>query len=92
MGSENQDKIRYGKIILNTLLKMLAMATVIFILNSWPQIRQSFNGETPELAYWLDHSFKPSNLLLIAGFGIYFFYRDVKTQQEAINKASDQED
>ena len=58
------------------------MIVVIFILNSWPSIKQSFIGNAPPLDYWLDHSFKVSNIILILGFGGYFYYKDLMNQKE----------
>ncbi len=68
------------------------MIVVIFILNSWPSIKQSFAGNAPPLHYWLDHSFKVSNIILILGFGVYFYYKDLMNQKELIenSKVSDQ--
>ncbi|UKT62841.1 hypothetical protein [Pedobacter mucosus] len=86
MSSEN---INYQKIIVRTLLKVLAMIIVIFILNSWPLIKQSFNGEVPAFSFWLDHSLKLSNIILIIGFGCYFYYKDLTDARDVQNKASE---
>ena len=79
-------KINHSKIIIRTLLKVLVMIVIIFILNSWPSIMQSFKGNVPPLDYWLDHSFKPSNIILIVGFGAYFYYSDWSKTKEALKK------
>jgi hypothetical protein len=80
------EKVNYKKIIIRTLLKFLLMIIVIFILNSWPSIKQSFTGNVPPFAYWLDHSFKISNFILILGFTAYFYYKDLTDQRELIEK------
>lgn len=81
------EKVNHQKIIISTLLKVLLMIVIIFILNSWPNIKQSFSGNVPPLNYWLDHSFKISNIILILGFGGYFYYKDLMDQKEAIEKS-----
>ncbi|TCD15833.1 hypothetical protein EZ456_24045 [Pedobacter psychrodurus] len=81
------EKVNHQKIIISTLLKVLLMIVIIFILNSWPNIKQSFSGNAPPFNYWLDHSFKISNLILILGFGGYFYYKDLTDQKELIEKA-----
>ena len=81
------EKLNHQKIMISTLLKVLLMIVVIFILNSWPSIKQSFIGNAPPLDYWLDHSFKVSNIILILGFGGYFYYKDLMNQKELIEKA-----
>ncbi|RDC54463.1 hypothetical protein DU508_21060 [Pedobacter chinensis] len=80
------EKIPYQKIIIQTLLKVLLMIAIIFTLNSWSSIKQSLSGNVPPLSYWLDHSFKLSNIILILGFGGYFYYKDLTDQKELINK------
>jgi hypothetical protein len=80
------EKVNYKKIIIRTLLKFLLMIVVIFILNSWPSIKQSFTGNVPPFTYWLDHSFKISNFILILGFTAYFYYKDLTDQRELIEK------
>ncbi|MBC6111620.1 hypothetical protein ACFOG5_20530 [Pedobacter fastidiosus] len=81
--------IPYQKIIIRTLLKVLLMIVIIFTINSWPSIKQSFSGSVPPLGYWLDHSFKLSNIILILGFGAYFYYKDLTDTKEALNKSTD---
>lgn len=81
------EKVNHQKIIISTLLKVLLMIVIIFILNSWPNIKQSFSGNTPPFSYWLDHSFKISNIILILGFGGYFYYKDWSDQKELIEKS-----
>ncbi|TCD10187.1 hypothetical protein EZ449_10190 [Pedobacter frigidisoli] len=78
------DKIPYQKIIIRTFLQVLLMIVIIFTINSWPSIKESFNGNVPPLQYWLDHSFKISNLILIVGFGAYFYYKGVTDAKEVI--------
>lgn len=86
MSSEN---INYQKIIVRTLIKVLAMIIVIFVINSWPQIKQSFNGEIPPLSFWLDHSLKLSNIILILGFGGYFYYKELTDARETLGKSAE---
>lgn len=81
------EKVNHQKIIISTLLKVLLMIVIIFILNSWPNIKQSFSGNIPRFSYWLDHSFKISNIILILGFGGYFYYKDLSDQKELIEKS-----
>ena len=81
------EKVNHQKIIISTFLKVLLMIFIIFILNSWPNIKQSFSGNVPPLNYWLDHSLKISNIILILGFGGYFYYKDLTAQKETIEKA-----
>jgi hypothetical protein len=81
------EKVNHQKIIISTLLKVLLMIVVIIILNSWPNIKQSFSGNVPAFSYWLDHSFKISNIILILGFGGYFYYKDLSDQKELIEKS-----
>jgi len=80
------DKISHQKIAIRTLLKVLLMIAVIFIINSWPSIKQSMEGKTPPFEYWLDHSFKVSNIFLIIGFGAYFYYKDLTDQKALIEQ------
>ncbi|MDQ0637607.1 hypothetical protein QF042_001172 [Pedobacter sp. W3I1] len=82
------EKVNHQKIIIRTLLKVLLMIVIIIILNSWPNIKQSFSGHVPPFSYWLDHSFKISNIILILGFGGYFYYKDLTDQKELIEKAN----
>lgn len=81
------EKVNHQKIVINTLLRVLLMVVVIFILNAWPSIKQSFSGNVPPLDYWLNHSFKVSNIILILGFGGYFYYKDLTNQKEQIDKS-----
>ncbi|MFW0716140.1 hypothetical protein [Pedobacter sp. N23S346] len=81
-----ETKISHQKIAIRTFLKVLLMIAVIFTLNSWGSIKQSLSGNTPPLNYWLDHSFKLSNILLIAGFGAYFYYKDLTDQKALIEQ------
>lgn len=81
------EKVNHQKIIISTLLKVLLMLVIIIILNSWPNIKQAFGGNIPPLNYWLDHSFKISNIILILGFGGYFYYKDLSDQKELIEKS-----
>ncbi|MGM9474997.1 hypothetical protein ACS5PU_01155 [Pedobacter sp. GSP4] len=74
-------KISHQKILIRTLLKVLLMIVIIFTLNSWPQIKQSLSGNVPPLSFWLDHSFKLRNFILIIGFGAYFYYKDLTDQK-----------
>ncbi|MFD2288991.1 hypothetical protein GJU39_12985 [Pedobacter petrophilus] len=82
-------KISHQKIAIRTFLKVLLMIAVIFIINSWPSIKQSLDGKTPPFEYWLDHSFKMSNILLIIGFGAYFYYKDLTDQKALIAQQSE---
>ncbi|KQM72727.1 hypothetical protein ASE74_21840 [Pedobacter sp. Leaf216] len=84
------EKVNHKKIIIRTFLKLLLMILIIFTLNSWPSIKQSMNGNAPPLAYWLDHSFKISNIILILGFTAYFYYKDLTDQRELIEKENRQ--
>jgi len=84
-----EDKIQYQKIALRTFVRVFAMVTIIFMLNSWPSIKQSFSGNMPPLVYWLNHSFKLSNILLIVGFGAYFYYKDYTDQKALMEKRKD---
>ncbi len=81
------EPINYQKIIVKTLLKVLLMIVVIFIINSWGQINQSFNGQVPALSVWLDHTLKLSNIVLIIGFGFYFYYKELTDVKEAKKKS-----
>ncbi|MGO4878207.1 hypothetical protein ACEN2P_16525 [Pedobacter psychrotolerans] len=81
-----KEKISHPKIAVRTLLKVLLMIVIIFIINSWPSIMRSLDGQAPPFNYWLDHSFKPSNFLLIIGFGAYFYYKDLTDQKDLIAK------
>lgn len=63
------------------------MIVIIFTLNSWPQIKQSFNGNIPPLSFWLDHSLKFSNIILLVGFGAYFYYKDLTDQKTALSES-----
>ncbi|QXU40514.1 hypothetical protein [Pedobacter sp. D749] len=81
------EKVNHQKIIIRTLLKVLLMIVVIIILNSWPNIKQSFSGNIPPLNYWLNHSFKISNIILILGFGGYFYYKDLTDQKQLIESS-----
>ena len=82
------EKVNHQKIFISTLLKVLLMIVVIIILNSWPNIRQSFSGNIPPLNYWLNHSFKISNIILILGFTAYFYYKDLTDQKQLIEKST----
>ncbi len=84
------EKVNHSKIIIRTLLKFLLIVLIIFTINSWPSIKQSFNGNVPPFDYWLDHSFKISNIILIFGFTAYFYYKDLTDQKELLEKANKQ--
>ncbi|QDW26481.1 hypothetical protein [Pedobacter sp. KBS0701] len=83
------EKVNHQKIIISTLLKFLLMVFIIFTINSWPSINQSFSGNTPPFDYWLDHSFKFSNIILILGFTAYFYYKDLTDQKQLIERSKD---
>jgi hypothetical protein len=85
------EKVNHQKIIIRTLLKFLLIVFIIFTINSWPSIKQSLNGNVPPFDYWLDHSFKISNIILILGFTAYFYYKDLTDQRELIEKANRQD-
>ena len=81
------ETVNHKKIIIRTFLKFLLMILIIFTLNSWPSIKQSLGGNVPPFSYWLDHSFKISNIILILGFTAYFYYKDLTDQRELIEKS-----
>ncbi|RBQ06300.1 hypothetical protein [Pedobacter miscanthi] len=84
------EKVNYKKIVIRTLLKFLLIVLIVFVANSWPSIKQSYSGNVPPLDYWLDHSFKISNIILIFGFTAYFYYKDLTDQRELVEKANKQ--
>lgn len=81
-----EEKISHPKIAIRTLLKVLLMIVIIVTLNSWPTIKLAFEGNPPSFDYWLNHSIKPSNIILIIGFGAYFYYKDLTDQKEALKQ------
>jgi len=81
------DKINYQKIALFTLLKVIAVALIFFSLNNWEQIKSSFSGSIPPFSIWIDHAFKPSNVILIVLLGFIFFKNDLKKQKELLGQA-----
>lgn len=85
------EKVNYKKIIIRTLLKFLLIVLIVFVSNSWPSIKQSYSGNVPPFDYWLDHSFKISNIILIFGFTAYFYYKDLTDQRELVEKANKQD-
>ena len=78
------EKVNQRKVIITTLSKILLMIMVFFIINNWPHIKQSFNGEIPAFSIWLDHSFTPSNLVLIAVLSVIFYMNSLKTEKERV--------
>ena len=80
------DKINYQKIALLTLLKVIAVAIIFFSLNNWEQIKTSFSGAIPPFSTWIDHAFKPSNVILIVLLGFIFFKNDLKKHRELLDK------
>ena len=81
------EKVNHHNILISSLLKFLLMVFIIFTINSWPSINQSFSGNTPPFDYWLNHSFKFSNIILILGFTAYFYYKDLTDQKQLIEKS-----
>ncbi len=78
------EKISYQKIAIRTLISILIMAFIIFTLNSWPNIKQSFNGNVPPFRDWMSYISKLSNLVALLAFGSFFYYRDWARQKELI--------
>lgn len=80
------EKINYTKVIMITLLKIGLMALVFFTLNNWPNIKQSLNGEAPELKVWIDQGFTLSNFILICLLSVVFFFNTYKKHKELAEK------
>lgn len=85
---ENSNKINYQKIVLVTLAKILFMMVMIFIFNTYPLIKNAFNGTIASSEEWLQKSFTKSNLLLFAVFAIYFFYKDLNYSKARIKNST----
>lgn len=79
------EKINHQKVIINTLFKIFLAATVFFTINNWPNIKQSFSGEIPELQAWLNHAFTPSNLIMLVLLSVIFFMNTLKTEKERVD-------
>lgn len=78
------EKINHRKIAIKTLLIVLFAFVVIILINSWPNIKQAYNGNSPPLNSWINYSFKQSNLVLLAIYGVYFYYRNYSIQKKRI--------
>jgi hypothetical protein len=77
-------KISHQKILIRALISLLMMAAIIFLLNSWSNIKLSFDGNTPPLSNWISYISKPSTIISLLGFGAFFYYRDWVRQKELI--------
>ena len=78
------EKISHQKIAIRTAIALLIMTVIIFLLNSWSNIKLSFDGNTPPLSDWFSYITKPSTIILLLGFGAFFYYRDWVRQRELI--------
>lgn len=78
------EKINHKKIAIKTLLVLLLALLFILIFNSWANIRQMFNGNSPPLSDWLNNSFKAKNLILLTFYGTYFYFRNYMLQRKSI--------
>lgn len=78
------EKINYSKLIKNTLIKVLIMVSIAFIINNWVNIKLSFNGLVPGIDKWLQHSFTPSNIIVICAISCYFFISTLKKEKELL--------
>ena len=79
------EEINYLKIIKHTLIKVLIMILIAFVINNWGNIRLSLGGLVPGLDKWLEHSFTPSNIIVIFAISVYFFVTTLKKEKELIN-------
>ena len=79
------EKINHKKVILSTFLRILAMLAVFFTINNWPNIKQSFNGEVPAFAIWINHSFTVSNLVVAVILSVVFYMNTLKAEKERIS-------
>jgi len=84
------EKINRNKVILITFLKILCMLALVFTINNWANIKQSFSGEMPALDVWIDHSFTFSNLIFTAILGVVFYTNTLKHYKELAEKRSNQ--
>lgn len=81
-------KIDYKKIIISTLIKMLVVVIVVFTLNNWGQIKQSFGGDVPPLQSWTKETFTPNNLIVMVVLTVFFFFRTYVLHKKLAEKRS----
>ncbi|MES2416908.1 MAG: hypothetical protein V4541_01910 [Bacteroidota bacterium] len=61
-------------------------------MNTWPQIKQSLDGQVPPLDVWLNHSLKLSNVYLFVIAIAYIFYSLlIKEKQKVASALTDKD-
>lgn len=83
-----ENSIDYKKIILNTLLRIPILFAIVFLLNCWPQIKQSLSGTIPPLNDWLDQGIQLNSLYVIVLITAYFYFRAVSKAKQEIAKGN----
>lgn len=78
------EKVNYQKISLITGLKTLSVMSILFFINNWPQVKQSFSGDIPPLNVWLEQAYTASNFIFMVLLSIFFFFKAYKEQKELI--------
>ncbi|RZJ20023.1 MAG: hypothetical protein EON51_16110 [Acinetobacter sp.] len=84
-----ETKISHQKTLIRALFSLLIMAVIIFILDSWSNIKLSLNGDFPPLGNWVTPFMKPSVIIPLLGFGAFFYYRDWARQRELIKNENE---
>lgn len=79
------EKVNHKKIIIITFLKVMLMIAIFFTINNWVNIKQSFNGDVPEIAIWLNHALTVSNLIVIVMLSIVFYMNTLKEHRELVD-------
>ena len=79
------EEINHKKVIINTLLKVVLAAAIFFTINNWPNIKQSFGGEVPQLQDWLNHAFTLSNLIMLGLLSVVFYMNTLKKEKERVD-------
>ena len=83
------EKVNHKKVIIITLLKILLMVAIFFTINNWVHIKQSFNGDIPQLSIWLNHALTPSNAIFMVLLSIIFYMNTLKAHKELVEKESE---
>lgn len=76
------EQINHKKIAIKTVIYFLLVTLIIFLLNSFGNFRESFNGNIPPLSNWFN--FKIRNILLILVLSAYYYYSIFSKQKKRL--------
>ena len=85
-------KVSHLKIAIRTFLTMALVVTIVCIINSWSNIKLSFQGNVPPLKTWLSESFSKGNILTVIVLSVYFYYRNWSNQKRIIERQTELEE